>query len=168
MMQYIRPWRLTDAGDIARALNNKRIQDNLRDGLPFPYTEADGLDYIRHALDAPADSQYLWAIHVDDVAVGSIGIHRKENIHYRTAELGYYLAEAHWGKGIVTAAVKEACDTVFAQTDMLRIFAEPFAHNTASRRVLEKAGFTLEGILQKNAVKNGTVVDMALYALIKE
>ena len=100
--------------------------------------------------------------------VGSIGIFRKDNIHRRTAELGYYLARPYWGQGIVTQAVKEACAYVFDNTNLVRIFAEPFSYNQASCRVFEKAGFVLEGEMKKNAVKNGVVIDMKLYALLRE
>lgn len=80
---------------------------------------------------------------------------------------GYYVAEPYWGKGVGTKAVADTCRYVFEHTDILRIFAEPFSHNRASCRVLEKAGFVLEGVMRKNAVKNGEVVDMMLYAMIK-
>lgn len=164
----IRPWNLQDANDLALALNNGKIHDNLRDGLPLPYTVADAQGFIHAMLGASKDSMYAFAIDLNGRAVGSIAISRKENIHFRTAELGYYVAEPYWGKGIATAVVKQACTYVFENTDILRIFAEPFAHNAASCRVLEKAGFTPEGVLRKNAVKNGEVLDMKLYALVRE
>ena len=167
-MKYIRPWTLSDAYDLSVALNNEKILRNLRDGIPFPYTEKDAAEYIRMVLNAPEDTQYAWAIQLENKAVGSIGIFRKDNIHRRTAEMGYYLAEPYWGQGIVTQAVRESCAYVFAHTDILRVFAEPFAHNAASCRVLEKAGFSLEGTMKKNAVKNGEVLDMKLYALVRE
>ncbi len=168
-MKWIRPWQLSDAPDLALAINDPAIQNNLRDGIPYPYTKEDALNFLNAALSAPRDSQYTWAIQNEEGrAVGSIGIFRKENIHSRTGELGYFLAKPYWGKGMATAAVKEACDFVFSSTDLLRVFAEPFAQNTASRRVLEKAGFVQEGILRQNAVKDGVVLDMALYALLKE
>lgn len=163
----IRTWRITDAEDLSLALNNKKIQDNLRDVLPYPYSVADAEDFINAMLNAKKGRQYAWAITVNDKAIGSIGIFRKDNIHYRTAEMGYYIAESHWGKGIGTKVIKEACSYIFENTDILRIFAEPFAHNTSSCRVLEKAGFMLEGTLRKNAIKNGEILDMKMYALVK-
>lgn len=164
----IRIWKMEDAQNLADALNNKKIQDNLRDGLPYPYTSADAEVFISCMLKAEKDSQYAWAITADDNAIGSIGVFRKENIHKCTAEMGYYIAEPWWGKGVGTIAVKEACNYIFKYTDILRVFAEPFAYNTASCRVLEKAGFTLEGTLRKNAVKNGNILDMKMYALLKD
>ena len=74
-----------------------------------------------------------------------IGVFRQGNIHRRTAELGYYIAEGYWGKGIMTEAVKQVCKYVFEKSDILRIYAEPFAYNTASCRVLEKAVFSMRG-----------------------
>ncbi|MCM1126916.1 MAG: GNAT family N-acetyltransferase [Lachnospiraceae bacterium] len=164
----IREWRIEDAEDLARMLNNKNILNNLRDGLPYPYTPKDAREYITEMLSADKTKTFAFAITVEDKAVGSIGVFRCENIHSRTAEMGYYIGEPYWGKGLGSSAVKQACDYVFAHTDIIRIFAEPFAYNAASCRVLEKAGFMLEGILRCNAVKNGKVLDMKMYSLIKK
>lgn len=163
----IRPWRMSDAMDLAAALSDPAILNNLRDGLPYPYTEKDAEDYITAMLCADKSAVFAYAICLEDRAVGSIGAFRQSNIHFRTAELGYYLAREYWGRGIVTEAVRQLCERVFAQTDILRIYAVPFSDNVGSRRVLEKAGFQLEGILCRNACKNGRVLDMALYALTR-
>ena len=164
----IRAWNIEDAQNLSKALDNKNIQDNLRDGFPFPYTVADAEKFISAVLSADKDSAYNWAITLDDVAVGSIGVFRKVNVHHLTAEMGYYVAEEYWGKGIMTEAVKQACRYIFANTDIVRIFAEPYDFNPASCRVLEKAGFTFEGTLRKNAIKNGQIVDMKMYAITRE
>lgn len=167
MESCLRAWMQEDAPALAKAFNNPKIHANLRDGPPCPYTAADAEEYIHGVLEAPPGSQYVWAVVVNGVVGGCVGIFRKENIHCRTAEMGYYVAEEYWGKGIMTTAVKEACRRAFGESDLLRIFAEPFSHNKASRRVLEKAGFTHEGTMRKNAVKNGEIIDMELYALIR-
>lgn len=159
---------MEDADDLAAAINNQKILDNLRDGLPFPYTSEDARAYISAMLSADKDRVYAFAITVDDKAIGSIGVFRQENIHARTAEMGYYIAEPYWGQGIMTAAVRQMCVLIFNTTDIIRIFAEPFAFNTASCCVLEKSGFALEGTLRQNAVKNGQVIDMKMYALLKD
>ena len=164
----LRKWRLSDAGDLAAALNNKKILNNLRDGLPFPYTEKDAAGFISDMLAADENDTFAFAITVDDRAIGSIGAFRQGNIHRQTAELGYYLAEEYWGKGIMTDAIRQICSLIFDTTDILRIYAEPFAYNIGSRRALEKAGFTYEGTMKYNAVKNGKVLDMTMYALTKE
>ncbi len=167
MVCKIRKWNLSDAGDLAAALSNKKIQDNLRDGLPYPYTIKDGEDFISAMLSADENETFSFAVTADDRVIGSIGVFRQGNIHRQTAELGYYIAEEYWGKGIMTEAVKQICKYVFEKSDIIRIYAEPFAYNTASCRVLEKAGFQQEGTLRDNAVKNGKVVDMKMYALLK-
>lgn len=167
MICKIRKWKLSDASDLAEAISNKKIQDNLRDGLPYPYTEQDGEDYISAMLSADEDETFAFAITVDNKVIGSIGVFRQGNIHRQTAELGYYIAEEYWGRGYMTEAVRQTCEYVFNKSDIIRIYAEPFAYNTASCRVLEKAGFQCEGTLRRNAVKNGKVIDMKMYALLK-
>ncbi len=164
----IREWQIEDAENLALVLNNKKILDNLRDGLPYPYTVEDAKEFITSMLSVNKDETYAFAITEDDKAIGSIGVFRCNNIHFRSAEMGYYIAESYWGKGIGTSAVEQTCKYIFENTDILRIFAEPFACNMASCRILEKAGFQCEGILRKNAVKNGVILDMKMYALIKE
>ncbi|MDD3393605.1 MAG: N-acetyltransferase [Clostridia bacterium] len=164
----LRHWKIEDASDLAIALNNKNVLDNLRDGLPYPYSENDARDFIMAMLHADKKTTYAFAITVEDKVVGSIGVFRKNNIHFKTAEMGYYLSKQYWGKGLGTSAVKQVCNYIFADTDIIRIFAEPFAHNVASCRILEKSGFVYEGTLRKNAVKNGIILDMKLYAMIKQ
>ena len=102
----IRKWKLSDAKDLSVALSNKKIQDNLRDGLPYPYLEQDGIDYISSMLSANEDETFAFAITLDDKVIGSIGVFRQQNIHRQTGEMGYYIAEEYWGKGIMTEAVK--------------------------------------------------------------
>ena len=167
MICRIRKWELSDAKELSTALSNRKIQDNLRDGLPYPYTEQDGADYISAMLSADENETFAFAITVDNKVVGSIGVFRQENIHRQTAELGYYIVEEYWGKGIMTEAVKQICKYVFDKSDIVRIYAEPFEYNVASCRVLEKAGFQYEGTLRSNAVKNGKVIDMKMYSLLK-
>lgn len=167
MLVQIRKWEITDAADLSIALSNKKILDNLRDGLPYPYTEQDGKEFISAMLAADENDTFAFAITADGKLVGSIGAFRQTNIHNKTAELGYYLAEEYWGKGIMTEAVKQLCDYVFSHTDIIRIYAEPFAYNVGSCRVLEKAGFQYEGTLRCNAVKNGKILDMKMYAKVK-
>lgn len=163
----IRKWELSDAKDLAVALSNTKIQDNLRDGLPYPYTEQDGIDYISAMLSADENDTFAFAITVEGKVIGSIGVFRQGNIHRQTAEVGYYIAEEYWGKGIMTKAIKQVCKHVFDKSDIIRIYAEPFACNMASCRVLEKAGFQYEGTLRKNAVKNGKIIDMKMYSLLR-
>ena len=164
----LRPWDMEDAGPLALLCSNLAVQNNLRDGFPYPYTKQDGEAFLASVLAADPQELFSFAILADGQLAGSITAYRQGNIHRRTAELGYYLGEPYWGKGIATCAVQQFCRHLFATTDLLRIFAEPFSTNRASCRVLEKAGFQREGLLRKNAVKNGVVRDMVLYALVGE
>ena len=163
----IRNWKIEDAEQLKNAINNEKILDNLRDGIPYPYTIENAQEFITQILNAPKDSQYSWAILVDNKVIGSVGVFRKDNIHYQTAEIGYYIAEEYWGYGIMTKVIKEVCDYIFNETDIIRLFAEPFAYNLASCRVLEKVGFEFEGTLRKNAIKNNKILDMKMYSIIK-
>ena len=163
----IRRWRPEDKDALAALLNNKNILNNLRDGIPYPYTDKDAEEYIAAMLSADQTKTFAFAIVADHVVVGGIGVFRCDNIHARSAEMGYYIGEPYWGRGLATSAVKQVCQYIFAHTDIIRVFAEPFAHNIASCRVLEKAGFQLEGTLRGNAVKNGAILDMKMYALVK-
>ena len=167
MICRIRKWELSDARDLAMAISNKKIQNNLRDGLPYPYTEQDGAVFISDMLSADENETFAFAITIDNKVIGSIGVFRQDNIHRLTAELGYYIAEEYWGRGIMTEAVRQTCEYVFDNSDIIRIYAEPFAYNIASCRVLEKAGFQYEGTLRNNAVKNGKIIDMKMYSLLK-
>lgn len=169
----IRQWKMEDKFQLTELLNNKKILDNLRDGIPFPYTVRDAEEFISSMLLSDKSKVFAFAVTKDvlspgeDTVIGSIGIFRCENIHFRTAEMGYYIGEPYWGLGYATSAVQQICRYIFENTDILRIFAEPFACNTASCRVLEKSGFKLEGTLHSNAVKNGNVLDMKMYALVR-
>ncbi|MDR1619330.1 MAG: GNAT family N-acetyltransferase [Clostridiales bacterium] len=167
MRVSIRPWQLSDATDIAAIINNKKVQDNLRDGIAYPYSVKDGEDFIASMLNAEEGTVFAFAITADGRVAGSIGAFRQTNIHSRTAEMGYYIGEGYWGMGVCTKAVKLVCRHVFENSDIIRIYAEPFACNAASCRVLEKAGFQYEGTLRSNAVKNGHIIDMRMYSIIK-
>lgn len=167
MLCQIRKWDLKDAEALAAALSNKNVQDNLRDGLPFPYTKTNAEEYITAMLSSNENNVFAFAITLDDTVIGNIGAFRQTNIHQQTAELGYYIAEPYWNRGIMTKAVQQICEYIFSHSNVIRIYAEPFAHNIGSCRVLEKAGFQLEGTLRSNAVKNGQVLDMKMYARLK-
>ena len=156
----IRPWRTEDAEDIAYAMNNRNVLDNLRDGIPFPYTPSDALEYMSFLAKSGQGQIYSFVIDYNGRAVGSISATRQQDIHSRTAEAGYYIAEEFWGLGIGTSALRQLRRYIFSRTDIIRLFAMPFDDNAASCRILENCGFSLEGILRCNAVKNGTVRDM--------
>lgn len=167
MLVKIKKWELADAEALSAVLSNKRVQDNLRDGLPYPYTEQDGREYISAMLAADENDSFSFAVTADGKIVGTVGAFRQDNVHRRSAELGYYLAEEYWGRDIMTEAVSQLCSLVFSHSDILRIYAEPFAYNIGSCRVLEKAGFQYEGTMRSHAVKNGNILDVKLYARLK-
>ncbi len=159
----MRPWALTDLASLVNYANNPAIAGNLTDRFPYPYTEQNGRDFIAFATGGqPA---HIFAIDINGEAVGGIGLHPQNDIYRKNVELGYWLAEPFWGKGIVTAAVRRIVDHAFKHYDVERVFARPFGHNTASQKVLQKAGFLLEGRFEKTLFKNGEFVDELVYAL---
>ena len=165
----LRPWRQEDVEDVLRYANNDKIARYLRNVFPYPYIRTDAETFIESCIAADETHQLFRAIEVEGHAVGSIALCLGSDVYCMTAELGYWLAEEYWGKGIMTRAVQQICEEGAERwEDLLRIYAEPFAHNTASRRVLEKAGFTLEGVLRKSVCKRGRVCDSCMYALLVE
>ena len=160
-------WQKEFAGDVANYADNSKIAQNLRNVFPYPYTLADAEWYVNDCIEKEGKYQICRAIVVNGEAVGSIGIFVQTDVHTKCAELGYWLGEPFWNSGIMTRAVKQLCTEAFSEFDILRIYAEPFAHNSGSCRVLEKAGFRLEGRLKSNIYKNGKIYDSCIYGLLK-
>ncbi len=154
--------------DLQKYADSADIAANLRDVFPHPYTLDDARGYIQSLIDAGEETQCCRAIIVDGKAVGSIGFFVQSDVYRKSAEIGYWLGTPFHGKGIMTKAVKQMCGIAFEKYDIVRIYAEPFAHNKGSRRVLEKAGFTHEGTMKMGCYKNGEYCDYCMYALIKE
>ena len=121
----IREWRINDKSALAENLNNPKVLNNLRDGLPYPYTEQDAEDFITAMLSANKNSTYAFAITLDDEVIGSIGVFRRDNIHYRTAEMGYYIGEPYWGNGYMTNIIKQVCEYIFENTEEIFLTAFP-------------------------------------------
>ena len=162
------PWNPSHVESIARYADNPKIAANLRNVFPSPYTRKDAETFIRACMEQGEEGQLNRAIVADGEAVGGISVTCQEDVYCRSAELGYWLAEPHWGKGIMTGAVRRICAEGFARWDIVRIFAEPYAYNTPSRRVLEKAGFALEGVLRQSVWKRGKLLDSCMYALLRQ
>jgi ribosomal-protein-alanine N-acetyltransferase len=163
----LRPWSISDVTELAIIADNKKIADNVRDGFPFPYSSKDAENWLNLILPVNIPPRFF-AITVDKQLVGSIGIVSKSDIYRKNVEIGYFLAEKHWGIGITTKAIKAATSYVFKDFDIVRVYAEPFADNPGSRRALEKAGFTLEATLKRNVIKNGIIKDSCIYSVLKE
>lgn len=161
----IRPWSSQDQAALAKYANNRRVWLNLRDAFPHPYTVDDADAFIRMA--GHQDPATFFAIATREEAIGGIGVSRGQDVHRLTAELGYWLAEPYWGRGVMTEAVTKFTAYAFETLRLRRIYAEPYSGNQASCRVLEKAGFAPEGRLRCSVIKDGTILDQLMYALIR-
>lgn len=162
----VRSYRVGDAASLAHHGNNRRVWENLRDRFPHPFTEAKGAEYIARVLGS--SEQTSFAIDVGGAAVGGISLHRGSDIEQASAELGYWLGEEFWNRGIATRAIQLVTDYAFNDLELLRVFAVPFTSNIGSYRALEKAGYLREGRLRQSAVKDGRVVDQYLYARVRD
>jgi [ribosomal protein S5]-alanine N-acetyltransferase len=162
----IRSWREGDAPSLAHHADNRRIWLNVRDRFPHPYTLADAESWVTRASAAWPETQF--AIEVDGEAAGGVGVFLQEDVERFSAEIGYWLGESYWGRGIATVVVRRFTDYAFEAYDLCRIYANVFAWNPASGRVLEKAGYQLEGKLRQSAVKDGQVLDGLLYAAVRQ
>ena len=162
----VRAWRMDDAESLVRHANNINVARQLRDRFPHPYTRANASAFLKAATSTPEPSNL--AIEVDGQAVGAIGYVAGVDVERYSAEIGYWLGEAYWGRGIVTEALVLMTDYVFDSLNMLRLFALPFADNTGSIRVLEKAGYMQEAVLRSSSVKYGDPRDQLLYARVND
>ena len=161
----LRPWAMNDLDSLVKFANNKEISKFMNDQFPYPYTHENGINFIQ--LATSDDPIHIFAIDIDEQAVGGIGIHQQKGIERKNAELGYWLAQPFWGKGIITKAVTEITAFGFKTYNINRIFARPFHTNIASQKVLEKAGFTLEARFTKTFFKHGENLDELVYAMRK-
>lgn len=158
----LRPLVPADAQSLARHANDYEVWRNLRDRFPHPYSVADAEAYIAHV--GARSIQTSFGIDVGGEAIGSISLMVGDDIARKSAELGYWIGREHWGRGIMTEAVIATTDYAFAELRMIRVFAVPFLRTTRSARVLEKAGYVREGVMRQSAIKDGEVLDQALYA----
>jgi RimJ/RimL family protein N-acetyltransferase len=156
---------MQDIDSLVNYANNPKIARYLTNAFPHPYTKADGEKFI--ATFSNEIPIRVFAIEVNGEAVGSIGIFPQSDIHYKNAEMGYWLAEPFWGKGIITAAIGQMIRYGFETFDIERIYARPFGSNLPSHRVLEKAGFILEARFEQVLIKNGTWEDEYVFAVRK-
>ena len=162
----LRPWHPRDADALVKYANNVNIARHLRDRFPHPYTLRDAKAFIHSC--AAVRPHVSFAIVIDGEAAGGIGISSGSDIERFSAEIGYWLGEPFWGRGIVTEALVAVTRYALDSCRLTRIYALPFATNTGSCRVLEKAGYTLEARLRRSAIKDGQVVDQLQYSFIAE
>jgi [ribosomal protein S5]-alanine N-acetyltransferase len=160
----VRSWHPRDVDSLTLHANNRNIAINLRDRFPSPYTRRDGREFIKMARRMKPES--FFAIAVGGEVVGGIGFVPGHDVERVSSEIGYWLGEAFWGRGIATEALTAVTRHAMETYGFTRVFALPFAHNEASCRVLEKAGYVLEARLRKSAIKNGRICDQLQYAFI--
>jgi RimJ/RimL family protein N-acetyltransferase len=161
----LRPFRREDEPSLVRHADNRNVSRNMRDRFPFPYTAADAREWTtRVSAQSPVAN---FAIVVAGEVVGGIGIEPGTDVFRRSAEIGYWLGEPFWGRGIATEAVRAVTDYAFRTFDICRLEAGVFAWNPASARVLEKAGYALEGRARLAVTKGGRTGDRLLYALVR-
>ena len=166
MAIVIRPWREGDEISLVKYADNEKIARNLREIFPSPYTMRDARTWIAFNKDMlPALNM---AIVLNQDVVGAVGIALKEDISRKNAEIGYWVGEPYWGKGIATEAVRRMVEYTFENYDVTRIYASTFDFNTASRKVLQKAGFRHEATLRKALFKDGRYYDEIIMSLLKE
>ena len=162
----LRSWHPRDVPSLVRNANSRQVWRNLRDRFPYPYTAADAERWTREAPSTIPETHF--AIAVGAEAVGGAGLELQQDVHRRSAEIGYWLGEPYWGRGIATEAVRALTAFGFRMFDLCRIYACVFEWNPASMRVLEKAGYSLEGRLRKSVTKDGQTIDQLLYAILRE
>ena len=159
----LRAWAAGDRAALVRHASNRAIWRNLWDAFPHPYTEADADRWLAvAAADPPPEGTY--AIDVGGEAVGTVSLARGHDIERYSAEIGYWLGEAHWGRGIMTEAVERVTALALGEPELVRVFAPVFAWNTRSMRVLERNGYVREAVLRRAGVKDGVVIDRVIYA----
>ena len=162
----LRPLRLEDKERLVELGNNSKISDNLTDDFPNPYTIEAADKFLTNAIkDQPIRR---FAIEENGIYVGNCALHPSYDIYRFNAELGYFVGEPYWGRGIATKAIKLLCDYGLSELNIHRIYAGVFAYNPASEKVLKKCGFEFEGVFKKGLYKNGAFHDEIRYALVKD
>ena len=162
----VRSWKWSDVEAIVRHANNRNVWINLRDRFPYPYTASDARRWLESVVGFQPETNF--AIAVGDEAVGGIGFSIQYDVARRSAEIGYWLGEEVWGRGIATDALLAVTDYAFANFDLCRLYANVFAWNPASARVLGKAGYSFEGRLKRSVTKDGQTIDQLMYAIIRD
>ena len=161
----LRRWRAEDAGSLVRHANNPNVSRNLRDAFPYPYTELHAESFLERNVGREPITNF--AIEINGEAAGSVSLRLQSDIYSGVAEIGYWIAEPYWGRGIASEAARAMTDYGFEQFPITRIEADVFERNPASMRVLEKAGFRFEARLRQRITKAGETMDAMLYAVTR-
>ena len=161
---HLRKPEKEDASQIARLMNNRNIWNNLRDFVPHPYQEKDALEFISNCQNE--DPSVTFAIEYESQLCGVIGLILQKDVFRVSAELGFWIGEPYWGRGIATAAIKEMVNYGFKTFDLRRMYAGVFEGNIGSMRALEKAGFEKEAVLKNAIIKNNQILHLHQYAIV--
>ena len=160
----LRPLRLSDAKRLADLANNEKISRNLRDGFPNPYTLADAQNFLSKFTNQ--DPVTFFGIEYNGEYVGNISVVPGQDVYRKSAEIGYFIGESYWNKGIVTTAVNLITEYGFKHLGIIRIHTGVFEYNTASMRVLEKCGYTKDCVFRKSVFKQNKIWDEVRYSKI--
>jgi RimJ/RimL family protein N-acetyltransferase len=158
-------WEHRDMPTLVNLANNRQIWNRLKDAFPHPYTSRDAEEWIdaQLAMEPPRH----FSIVLDGEVVGGVGIELKSDVHRKTAEIGCWVGEAYWNRGIATQAIGLMVTYAFDRFDLVKIYAEVFELNPASMRIFEKNGFIREAILRKAIVKNNEIMDAHIWAIFR-
>jgi RimJ/RimL family protein N-acetyltransferase len=162
----IRSYQLSDKEALVKFANNYNVSRFLRDQFPYPYTNSDAEMWIIHACNQHPETNFVIAN--DNEMFGAIGINLQDDVNRFSAEMGYWIGELFWRKGIATTSLKAFTEFSFNNFDINRIFANVFEGNAASEKVLLKAGYHKEATLRKAVYKEGKFIDQYIYAILKE
>lgn len=160
----LRPYKRTDLNSLVKNLNNKNVTKYMSK-VQFPYTIKDGKTWIEKCIKKSKKKKVIFAIDINGEVAGSIGLDPVKINH--KAEIGYWLAEKYWNKGIMSDALKIMTKFGFEKLKLKRMQAHVFKKNKKSARVLEKNGYKKEGLLKKYFYKNNNYSDALLYARTK-
>lgn len=159
-------WKIEDADDLMK-ICNETDRTYLSNRLPYPYTEENADWWLNMVSEKEGKNGIFRSVRVDGEIVGNITVEQKEDVFVKDAELGYLLLPDMWSKGIMSEAVRRICEIAFKELDIVRITGQVYELNAASRRILEKNGFELEGILKKAVFKEGKIWNLCVYGKTK-
>jgi RimJ/RimL family protein N-acetyltransferase len=161
----LRPWRMDDAPSLAEHANNLNVSSNLRDAFPYPYTHENAVNWITSMLNQ--DQTIVSAIDIGGEAVGGVGVIPLTDVYRKTAEIGYWLSETRWNKGVMSEIIPALSEFIFSHLNIIRVQARIFESNPASMRVLEKSGFHLEAVHKKAVNKHDRIMDEYMWVIFK-